>query len=321
MSLKLSREESISLFRMMLLIRRFEERVAQLFMDGKIPGMLHLYIGEEAVGVGVISSLKREDLITSTHRGHGHFLAKGGDPNLMMAELMGRATGYCKGKGGSMHIADITLGHLGANGIVGGGLTVAAGAALAQRIKGSNAVVVCFFGDGALNIGEFHESLNMAGLWKLPVVYVCENNMYGLSTPISKACAVADVAKRAESYNMPGATVDGMDVLAVKSEAQKAIDRARAGEGPSFLVCNTYRFLGHSRSDACPYRTKDEEAKWKSRCPVTSFQSKLLSEGIITSNEIKALDDDVQQVVDLAVEFGLSSPYPEPSSLKEDIYA
>lgn len=316
-----TRDDKKLLFQTMLLIRRFEERVAQLFMEGKIPGMLHLYIGEEATGVGVISCLEKEDLITSTHRGHGHFLAKGGDPNLMMAELMGRATGYCKGKGGSMHIADISLGHLGANGIVGGGLTIATGAALAQTVKGSDNVVVCIFGDGALNLGEFHESLNMAGLWRLPIVYVCENNLYGLSTSIKKACAVEDVAGRARGYNMPGATVDGMDVLAVKNEAQKAIDRARAGEGPTLVICNTYRFLGHSRSDPCPYRTKEEESEWKKRCPVSCFREQLLSEGILTPNEAEEMDNFAAGVVDQAVEFGLGSPYPDPRALAEDIYA
>ena len=318
---EITREDQISLFRMMLLIRRFEEIVAQLFMEGKIASMLHLYIGEEAAGVGVISCLRKADLITSTHRGHGHFLAKGADPNLMMAELMGRATGYCKGKGGSMHIADISLGHLGANGIVGGGIPIATGAALFSKIKKNDAVVVCFFGDGALNIGEFHESLNMAGLWKLPILYVCENNVYGLSTHIKRACAIENIAKRAESYNMPGVTVDGMDVLAVRNETQKALDRIRSGKGPVFLVCNTYRFLGHSRSDNCPYRTKEEEAFWKSRCPISLFESKLLSGGIMTSLEIESLDNEVRRVVDQSVEFGLNSPYPDPSTLKEDIYA
>ena len=319
--MEVTKDNKVSLFKMMLLIRRFEERVAQLFMEGKIPGMLHLYIGEEAVGVGVISCLRNEDLITSTHRGHGHFLAKGADPNLMMAELMGRAAGYCKGKGGSMHIADMSLGHLGANGIVGGGFTIATGAALAQTVKGNDNVVVCFFGDGALNIGEFHESLNVAGLWRLPIVYVCENNLYGLSTHIRKACAVEDVAGRAKGYNMPGATVDGMNVVAVRKEAQKAVDRARAGEGPSFLVCNTYRFLGHSRSDPCPYRTKEEEVQWNKRCPVFCFRERLLSEGVLTPAEAGELDDCCIGVVDRAVEFGSSSPYPDPSTLMEDIYA
>lgn len=305
----------------MLLIRRFEERVVRLFLDGKIPGMLHLYIGEEAVGTGVMAGLRREDFITSTHRGHGHFLAKGGDPNLMMAELMCRATGYCKGKGGSMHIADLSLGHLGANGIVGGGLTIAAGAGLAMKLKGRDTVVVCFFGDGAVNIGEFHEALNMAGLWQLPVVFVCENNLYGLSTALGRACAVSDIATRAAGYNMPGLVVDGMDVRAVKNAAAGAIQRARAGTGPSLLVCNTYRFLGHSRSDPCPYRTKEEEQEWKSRCPVATFSQMLIDEGVLTTDEIERLEAEVQAVLDRAVDFGLTSPDPDPSTLMDDIYA
>jgi pyruvate dehydrogenase E1 component alpha subunit len=305
----------------MLLIRRFEERVAQLFMDGKIPGMLHLYIGEEAVGVGVISCLRKTDWITSTHRGHGHFLAKGADPSLMMAELMGKSTGYCGGKGGSMHIADIELGHLGANGIVGGGLTIAAGAALASKIKGRDDVAVCFFGDGALNIGEFHEALNMAGLWKLPVVYVCENNLYGLSTHVNRACAVNDISKRAAGYAMRGVNVDGMDVLAVRSEAEKAVRRARKGNGPTLIVCNTYRLLGHSRSDACPYRTKEEEVEWKARCPIAAFQQRLLTSGEMASHDLEELDAQVHAVVNASVEFALSSPEPDRSMLLEGIYA
>ena len=251
----------ISLLRQMLLIRRFEEMVKQLYLSNEVKGMLHLCIGQEAVATGVMSVLRPDEYIVSNHRGHGHFIAKGADIKLMMAELFGKSTGYCKGKGGSMHIADIDFCHLGANGIVAAGLPIAVGAALAFKdIKKTGQIVVCFFGDGALNMGEFHEALNLAGLWKLPVVFVCENNMYAISTHVKNTCAIKDIAKRAESYDMPGVTVDGMDVLAVRAEAEKLVKRARAGKGPSLLVCQTYRFLGHGRNPDCSlYRTKEEE--------------------------------------------------------------
>ena len=254
----------VKMFEQMVLIRRFEETIKELYMKGIIQGMLHLCIGQEAVAVGVMSVLNEDEYIVSTHRGHGHFIAKGADIRLMIAELFGKRTGYCKGKGGSMHIADINLGHLGANGIVGESLPIATGAALAfKEIKQTNQIVVCFFGDGALNTGEFHESLNLASLWKLPVVFVCENNMYAISTNVRRACAIEDIAKRADSYGMPGETVDGMDVVGVRKKAEVAVTRARNKEGPSLLICQTYRFLGHGRNPDCSlYRTKKEEEEW-----------------------------------------------------------
>lgn len=312
----------LNMYRQMVLIRIFEERVREEYMKGKIRGMLHLYIGEEAVAVGACSVLRKGDYITSTHRGHGHFIAKGADVKLMMAELFGKATGYCKGKGGSMHIADINLGHLGANGIVSEGMPIATGAGIAIQIKGTSQVVVCFFGDGALNMGEFHESLNLAGLWKLPVVYICENNLYALSTFVKRACAIDDVSKRAESYGMPGVTVDGMDVLAVRKEMEVAVARARKGEGPGLLICNTYRFLGHGRNpDTTLYRTREEEKEWKERCPIKNFQNKLIKEGIITKDGVEIMEKEVQGRIDEAVKFAEESPYPCIEDVDKDIYA
>jgi len=307
----------------MLLIRRFEEKVKELYMQGVVKGMLHLCIGQEAVAVGAMSALDKDDYIVSTHRGHGHFIAKGADTRLMMAELFGKRTGYCKGKGGSMHIADIDLGHLGANGIVGAGIPIATGAAMAFRdIKGTKQVVLCFFGDGALNIGEFHESLNLAGLWKLPVVYICENNLYAISTSVKRACAIKDIARRAESYAMPGRTVDGMDVLAVQREVGKGVKRARAGKGPSLLVCQTYRFLGHGRNPDCrSYRTEDEERAWKARCPIETYRNKLLRAGILSKGDVPKMEARVRRKVNAAVKFADESPYPEPGALEADVYA
>jgi TPP-dependent pyruvate/acetoin dehydrogenase alpha subunit len=304
-------------------IRLFEERVRQEYQRQKISGMLHLYIGEEAIAVGVCSQLRPEDYITSNHRGHGHFIAKGADLKRMMAELFGKSTGYCKGKGGSMHIADIDLGSLGANGIVGGGLPIAVGAGLAIRVKGEKGrVVVCFFGDGALNTGEFHESLNLAAVWDLPVVFVCENNLYALSTRLSRVMKIDDVSRRADAYGMPGSRVDGMDVLAVREATAAAVARGRAGEGPSFLVCETYRFGGHGRNpDTRSYRTKEEEAEWKARCPVEGFEQKLLREGVLEAARVAAIRQEILEEVEASVRFAEESPLPGLESIEEDIYA
>ena len=321
--MELENPSLIDLLRQMLLIRRFEEKVKELYMQGLIKGMLHLCIGQEAVAVGAMSVLDKDDYIVSTHRGHGHFIAKGADVRLMMAELFGKRTGYCKGKGGSMHIADIDLGHLGANGIVGESLPIAAGAALVFKdIKQTDQVVICFFGDGALNTGEFHEALNLAGLWKLPVVYICENNLYAISTHVRKACAIEDIAKRAESYAMPGMTVDGMDVLAVRDEVEIAVKRARSRKGPTLLICQTYRFLGHGRNpDSSIYRTKEEEEEWKAKCPIKTFQNRLLNEKIILEDGITNIENKIVQEIDLAVRFAEQSSYPVPEDLEADIYA
>lgn len=319
----MERHKRIDLYRQMRRIRIFEERVKFEYTHDKIRGMLHLYIGEEAVAVGVCSGLSADDYITSNHRGHGHFIARGADLNRMMAELFGKSTGYCKGKGGSMHIADIDLGHLGANGIVGGGLAIATGAGMAIQLKKQTGrVVVCFFGDGALNKGEFHESLNLAALWNLPVVYVCENNFYALSTSVKRACAVDNVAKRAEGYAMPGVTVDGMDVLAVRKAAERAIRRARNQRGPSLLICNTYRFLGHGRNpDTSSYRTKAEEAEWQVKCPIKVFEAKLCAEGTLTKKLITSIEKQIRREIEEAVQFAEASPFPSIDELEDDVYA
>ena len=309
------------LYRRMLLIRRFEEKASECYYKGQLACSTHLYIGEEAVGVGVISHLEPNDYITSTHRGHGHFIAKGGDINRMMAELFGRATGYCKGKGGSMHIADIELGHLGANGIVGGGITIATGAALGIKVRKSCEVVICFFGDGAVNKGEFHESMNFASLHKLPIVFVCENNLYAISTSLKQSSAQTDLAKKGIGYNMPAENVDGMDVLDVYRQSGKAIDQARSGKGPTFLNCKTYRFLGHSRADGCPYRTKKEEERWKSRDPIVSFKKHLLDTRTVSPEYFDRLEEKTAEIIEAAVAYAAQSPYPEPEEALTDVYA
>jgi len=316
----MKRAERVRLLKQMILIREFDERVGQWFTEGKLAGSTHLYVGQEAVATGVCAHLQREDYITSTHRGHGHCIAKGADLKPMIAELFGRRTGYCKGKGGSMHIADISFGHLGANGIVGGGMTIATGAALASLIKKTDQVTVCFFGEGAVNLGPFHESLNLAGLWSLPVVYVCENNIYGMSTHRSKATSVDRIEKRAESYNMPGRSVDGMDVGAVYEAAGEAIERARGGKGPSFLVMNTYRYYGHSRTDPCKYRTKEEEAEWKGRDPIQAWKAILIAEGVVEEAWFEEARAHANRQIDEAVEFAEGSPFPTREDLETDVY-
>lgn len=313
-------ERLVGLYRDMLTIRRFEERLIELHADGKLVGSIHLCIGQEAVAVGVCSALRTDDYITSTHRGHGHCIAKGADMRLMMAELMGKATGYCKGKGGSMHIADIGFGHLGANGIVGGGFAIAVGAATAIQYKNRDQVVACFFGDGAANMGVFHESLNLASLWKLPVVFVCENNGYGVSTPVEKASANPDIYKRADAYNMPGVRVDGMDVVEIEEKAAEAVERARNGKGPTLIECLTYRYTGHSRSDPGVYRTKEEVETWKKRCPVLRLRGGLIESGVSTEDELDRLDQEVLRQIEKAVQFAEESPYPTEEDLETDVY-
>jgi len=304
----------------MLQIRYFEEKVWELLAKNIIKGASHVYIGEEAVAVGAISCLRDDDYITSTHRGHGHCLAKGGEIKYMLAELCGKVTGYCRGRGGSMHIADVTKGNLGATGIVGSNIPVATGAGLSIKLRGTDQVCLCFFGDGATNNGVFHESLNIASLWKLPVIYIIENNLYGMSTSVEKASAVKDLYKKACAYNMPGEPVDGMDVLAVKEAVSRAVARARKGEGPTLLECKTYRYYGHSRSDSKVYRDKREEEEWKKRDPILTFSNKLLNAGIITPEELKKLKEEIEKEIAEAEEFALSSPYPPLEELEKDVY-
>jgi len=313
--------DKLELLEQMLLIRLFDEKAGELYGEARLAGSTHLYVGQEAVAVGVCAHLRRDDYITSTHRGHGHCIAKGADLKLMFAELMGRRTGYCKGKGGSMHIADLSLGHLGANGIVGGGLTIATGAALASRVLKNDRVTVCFFGDGAVNIGPFHESLNLAGLWALPVVYVCENNLYGMSTHWRRAASVPKIEARASGYGMPGRAVDGMDVEAVYRAAGRAIDRARRGDGPSLLVMETYRYYGHSRTDPCKYRSAEEEAAYKSRDPIETVKARLVKAGELTEAQFQEMTARSEQQIAEAVAFAEASPYPTREDLETDVYA
>lgn len=305
----------------MLRIRKFEERVVELFAQGKIPGFVHSYIGEEAVAVGACSALEPTDYITSTHRGHGHLIAKGGDLKYMMAELYGKKTGYCKGKGGSMHIADVDLGILGANGIVGAGLPIATGAALSSLMQKNRRVALCFFSDGASNRGTFHESLNMASIWKLPVVFLCENNMYGISMPQRKGMAIEDIADRASAYGIPGVVVDGNDVIAVYEAVKEAVNRARSGGGPTLIEAKTSRWRGHFEGDPQIYRTPEEIEEWRRKCPIRRFEEKLLKMGVLNEDKIKEIREMVAKEVEEAVGFAEESPYPEPEEALEDVYA
>jgi TPP-dependent pyruvate/acetoin dehydrogenase alpha subunit len=308
-------------FYLLVLIRAFEERVLKLVADGSIRGTTHPYVGQEAVAVGACLALSADDWVVSTHRGHGHLLAKGGDPNRLMAELFGKATGYGGGKGGTQHMADFAVGHLGSNGITGGGIAIGTGAALSAQMRQSGQVVVVFFGDGAVNQGIFHESLNLAGLWRLPVVYVCENNLYAMSTPIREACAIEHIADRAAAYAMPGVRVDGMDVQLVAAAVQGAADRARAGHGPTLIECKTYRFLGHSKSDQRVYRTREEEALWRERDPIALFRAAALEHGWATSADLEATAAAAVAAVDAAVEFARRSPFSPTAAVEEGVFA
>ena len=310
------------LHRRMVRIRLFEEAAGRLFEQGKMPGFLHLYVGQEAVASGVCVALREDDQISSTHRGHGHLVAKGGDLNLMMAELMGKATGYCKGRGGSMHICDLDLGMLGANGIVGGGAPIAVGAGFANKYRGGDTVSIVFFGDGSTNIGAFHEAANMAAALRLPVVFICENNEYGEYTPREKTMAITDVVERAAAYGMPGVIVDGMDAIAVYEATLEAVARARRGDGPSFVECKTYRYYNHHgvQTLGMKYRSDEEVELWKGRDPIPAFESRVTEAGLMTAEEIAAVHAEIGAEVDAAVQFGEESPMPEPSTLFEDVY-
>jgi pyruvate dehydrogenase E1 component alpha subunit len=306
----------------MMQIRAFEDKVFELLARDIAKGASHVYAGQEAIAVGACASIGKKDYITSTHRGHGHCIARGGDLKLMLAELCGKATGYCRGRGGSMHIADVSVGNLGATGIVGGNIPVATGAGLACKMRKTDSVVLCFFGDGASNNGTFHESLNMAGLWKLPVIYICENNKYGMSVSVERACSVKDIAIRGASYNMPGQVVDGMRVLEVKEAVGEAVARARAGKGPMLMECKSYRYRGHSRSDPRKYRTKEEEKHWHDLDPIKVFSEYLVEKGLFTKEEVDAVQAEVNQEMAEAEDFAVNkSPYPKPEELYEDVYA
>ncbi|EQB4339463.1 pyruvate dehydrogenase (acetyl-transferring) E1 component subunit alpha [Clostridium botulinum] len=317
---KLNENSIVEMYKTMLKIRKFEQVAMNTFAEGKIPGFVHLYIGEEAVATGVCANLKDSDYITSTHRGHGHILAKGGDLKFMMAELFGKATGYCKGKGGSMHIADATKGILGANGIVGAGHNIAVGAGLSAQYRGTDQVCVCFFGDASTNQGTFHESLNMASVWKLPVVFVCENNFYGISMSQNRHQAIKDVADRGVAYNVPGIVVDGNDVFAVYEAAKEAIKRAREGKGPTLIECKTYRHRGHFEGDPCVYKPTEEQEEWLAKDPIPRFEKYLVENEILTEEKLKEVQNKVGSQIDEAVDFANNSPYPELESVLEDVY-
>jgi acetoin:2,6-dichlorophenolindophenol oxidoreductase subunit alpha len=310
----------LGMYRQMALIRHAEEVLLRLFETAEMPGFIHSYIGEEATGVGVCHALRKDDVITSTHRGHGHIIAKGGDLELFFAELYGKAAGYCKGKGGSMHVADLDLGIFGANGIVGGGVPIAAGAALAHSMQGNDRVAVAFMGDGATDIGPFHETLNLAAVWNLPVVFVVENNGFADFIRVSDHQKIERIADRAAAYGMPGETVDGNDVEAVHVAAVEAVARAREGRGPTLLECVTYRWRGHFEGDPQPYRTSDEVEAWKDRDPLKSAEARLLSLGLADAAAIEAISAEIRAQVDAAVAFARAAPDPEPKSALEDVY-
>src|SRR5512136_1315337 len=328
----LTREELMACLRQMMEIRALENNIAELLGKAVLKGASHLYAGQEAVAVGAVAALRDDDLVTSTHRGHGHAHAHGDKAaktpeakqehyDKMMAEVLGRSGGYCKGKGGSMHIADVLHGNLGATGIVGGNIPVAVGAALAQKLMGTDRVVLCFFGDGASNTGNFHESLNMASLWNLPVVFVAENNLYAMSVPWAKASKLPDIADRASAYGIPGEVVDGMDALAVRGAVAHAAERARQGQGPTLIEAKTYRWFGHSHSDPRAYRTKDEEAAWKKRDPIHVMKENLEAVGLLREPEYEQLDQAVQEKLDRAMAFSNASPEPDPNELETDVFA
>jgi pyruvate dehydrogenase E1 component alpha subunit len=309
------------MYRKMLEIRLFEEKVFDLYGQNLVPGTIHLYAGEEAVAVGVCSNLSKDDYITSTHRGHGHCIAKGADLKRTMAEILGKKTGYCKGKGGSMHIADFSVGMLGATAVVGAGLPIAVGAALSAKLRKTSQVVACFFGEGASNQGTFHESINIASVWSLPVVFVCENNLYAMGTRQSTIMNIQNVADRAAAYGIPGTIVDGNDVLAVYEAARKAFERARTGLGPTLIECKTYRHKGHSRVDPAKYRPREEVEQWLAKDPIKLLKQTIVEDEILTQAEIDNIEKEVAGEVADAVKFALMSPYPEGEEALDDVYS
>ncbi len=318
----IAREDIISLYETMLTIRRFEERVAADYAQGAIPGFIHSYIGQEAVAAGVCAHLRPDDRIVSNHRGHGHCIAKGADLGRMMAEIRGRITGYCKGKGGSMHIADFAVGMLGANGIVCAGLPIAVGAALAAQLEGGDRVAVVFFGDGASNEGGFHECLNLASIWRLPILFACENNLYGANTPIGRVLPSPSIAERARAYAIPEAIVDGNDVFAVYKAAGEAVSRARSGLGPSFIEFRTYRWHHHFEGGYFPdLRPVDEVEVWKEKCPIKKLERKLEEDAILDREGQGALNLKILSRVDEAVAFAVESPYPQPEDALKGVYS
>jgi pyruvate dehydrogenase E1 component alpha subunit len=318
----LTRTQLLEMHYTMALLRRFEEKSAEEYTRGKIGGFMHLYIGQEAVGVGSIAALRQSDKILCTYREHGHAIAKGMDPRVVMAELFGKSTGCSKGKGGSMHMWSNELGILGGQGIVAAHMPIATGIALAAQYKGEDTVTTCYFGDGAVDEGAFHESLNLASLWKLPVVYICENNQYSMGMAVEKAWAVDSLIPRAAAHNMPVELVDGMDIIAVYEAAKRAVERARNGEGPTLLEVKTYRFRAHSMTDPAYYRTREEEQQWRTtRDPIGIFEKALLEHGVATQAEFDENDARATQVSEEAAEFAENSPFPSPDELYTDVMA
>jgi pyruvate dehydrogenase E1 component alpha subunit len=316
-------ERLIRFYRQMMTIRLFEEQVNQLYTAAKMPGLAHLYIGQEAVAVGVCEALRQEDYITSTHRGHGHCLAKGASVDRMFAELLGKADGYCRGKGGSMHIADQNTGNLGANAIVGGSAGIATGAAMSAKMRGTDQVAVCFFGDGALGQGLLYEVMNMASLWKLPVIYVCENNLYNEYTPYAETTA-GEILERAKAFGVFSESIDGQDVVLVHATSQRLVERARRGAGPAFLLCSTYRFYGHHVGDVdrSYYRSKQEEEEWKTkRDPLRLLAQRLQKEKMADEATLGKIESEIQQQIQAAVQFALNAPYPDLGEVDKHVYA
>jgi TPP-dependent pyruvate/acetoin dehydrogenase alpha subunit len=317
----IEKERLLWIYKTMNQIRYFEIKAATLFEENKLRGSVHLYAGEEAVAATVCSLLTDEDYITSTHRGHGHCIAKGARLDYAMAELMGKATGYCKGRGGSMHIADFSKGNLGANAIVGGGASIAAGAALASRLEGNKRVAVSFFGDGASNQGVVHETMNLASLWKLPVLFVCENNGFGISVPVWQSTSVDDISVRGVGYNIPGVTVDGNDVFAVDKVVREAIARARSGEGPTLIECKTYRHFGHWTGDPQVYRSRQEVEDWKTnKDPIKLLREKMIRDKIVKAKELDSIEEAARSEVEEAAEYALSSPEPDPGLVMDGVF-
>ncbi len=316
----MDKERALKIFRTMNEIRVFEEKAYKLFEENKLRGSVHLYTGEEAVAATVCSTLEDADFITSTHRGHGHCIAKGARLDLALSELMGKATGYCKGRGGSMHIADLEKGNLGANAIVGGGIPIAVGSALALKMQKKNHIAVSFFGDGASNEGTFHEAVNMAAVMKLPVIFVCENNGFGISVPVAQSTSVADISVRSAAYGIPGVTVDGNDVNAIDAAFLEAKKRALAGEGPTLLECKTYRWRGHWTGDPEPYRTREEVESWKKKCPIERFKKYMIQNKIAAAKELDAIREEANRAMQAATEFALNSPEPDPAYVMQDVF-
>jgi TPP-dependent pyruvate/acetoin dehydrogenase alpha subunit len=321
MPANVQKEKLIEMYKSMVRIRAFEERVAKEFAAGTIPGAAHLYSGQEAVAVGVCANLRTADYITSTHRGHGHLIAKGAKTHLMMAEIFGKKTGYNKGKGGSMHISAPELGIMGASGIVAGMVSIAAGAALSAQMRGTDQVAICFMGDGATNSGRFHESANLAACWNLPVIYVIENNLYGESTPLSAVCRLANLSDRAVAYGIPGMTIDGNDVMAVFKASGECINRARRGDGPSIVECKTYRYHGHFEGDPQTYKPKAEIEDWMKKDPIPRFRLVLIGMGILSQDFAESIDRELNMEIDQAIKFAVESPHPAPEETLEDVYA